>query len=310
MKVFFVALALVLAVEAREGICNSDEAKFLDLDGMISLVGAKIAPVLSSCSGLAAALMDRSNGCVTLIEQGYCYYKVAKARTPASGLTYDQINEGFPDIAKLAGYGCKNTCFDNIAPIVKGCYADAAVKEEILKQAAAGFDKLRGFLVDNKGSVMGSPLGKVLSMGLDKYNDFSDVKEMVLRNKDSISAAYYEVKGKMQAFCAEGCVAKSRKWGVALIPAIGMGECTDPKVFCGACAENAAAALPLSDPRMPCCMLRLYNWASEKAAAAQAIAASKGSAIGEELAKIVYANAQYNCVKSVFDDYSASRNCA
>lgn len=310
MKVFLVALALVLAVEAREGICKNDEAKFLDLDGMLSVVEAKISPVLKACSGLAEALLDRSNGCVVLIEQGYCYFKVAKARTPASGLSYAQINEGFPDIAKLAGYGCKNSCFDNIAPIVKKCYADQAVKEEILKHVAIGFDKLRGFLVDNKGSVLKSPLGKVLSMGLDKYSNFDDVKEMVLRNKDSIRAAYFEVKGKLQAFCADGCVAKSRKFGIAIIPAIGMGECNDPKVFCGACAENAAAALPLSDPRMPCCMLRLYDWASEKAAAAQAIAVEKGSAIGEELAKIVYANAQYNCVKSVFDDYSASRNCA
>ena len=118
-----------------------------------------------------------------------------------------------------------------------------------------------------------------------------------------------------------------------------------------------SAALPLSDPRMPCCMLRLYDYISEviihfqhviaqpttlfyfafqlpataifyktsfdlkslkqfflktpklsdsdkifspqKAENAADIAASKGSAIGEELANIVYANAQYNCVKSV-----------
>jgi hypothetical protein len=308
MRVLLVAIALVLAAEAS--ICKNDEAKYLDLAGMLSIVEEKITPVLSSCSGLAAALMNRDNGCVALMEQGYCYYMTAKARTPASGISYTQIEEGFPDITKLAGYGCKNTCFENIAPIVKGCYADESVKADILKEVASGFDKLRGFLVDNKGTVMGTPIGKVLSMGLDKYSDFDDVKDMVIRNKDAISAAYYEVKEKMQAFCAEGCPSKAKKWGVVLLPAIGMGECDNVKVFCGACADNTAAALPLSNPRMPCCMLRLYDYISEKAENAADIAASKGSAIGEELANIVYANAQYNCVKSVFDDYSDSRDCA
>lgn len=321
MKVVFVALALVFAVEAREGICKEDGALTADLDGMLSVVESTIRPYLSACAGLTDALMKRSNGCVVLMEQGYCYYSIAKARTGDDGITYEQVQEGFPDIMRLANYGCENTCFDNIAPIVKACYADEAVKNVIMGHIEKGFNRLRELAETNKGSVMGTPLGKVLTMGLDKYNDFGDVQDMVLRNKDKISSAYFAIKAELQNFCKAGCPKKTKKWGVALLPAVAMGGCTDPAVFCGACEENTRAALPLSDPRMPCCMLRLWNYFSEKADKAKQLASEAGSDIGVALADILdtgdaqnenvnNAIVQYKCAKSAFDDYSATRSCA
>lgn len=321
MKVFLVALVLVFAVEAREGICNYDAAKSLDIDGLINVMSSKAKPYLKACAGLNDALFNPDNGCVKLIQQGYCYYKVAAARYPKGGLTYAEVQSGFPDVAKLAGYGCSNTCFAKIAPIVKGCYADEAVKEEILKHVEIGFNKLRGILVKNQNSVLGTPLAKVLSMGLSKYTEFGDVRAMVLRNSDKIKEAYFSIKAEMQKFCAAGCVAKTKKWGVPLLAGIAQGSCTDPKVFCGECADNAASALTSKKPRMPCCMINLYSYFSDKADQAASLAAEAGSDIGVALAEIVDSGdtgfekgnrgiLQYNCVKSVFDAYVDSRSCA
>lgn len=322
MKVVLLALALVFAVEAREGICKEDGALTADLEGMLSVVKSTISPYLSACSGLTEALMKRSNGCVKLMEQGYCYYSIAKARTSSiDGVTFDQIQEGFPDVMRLAGYGCENKCFENIAPIVKACYADEAVKEVILGHISNGFDKLRSMAVTNQGSILGTPLGKVLTMTLEKYSSFDDVRSMVLRNKDKISDAYFALKAELKGWCAAGCPKKTKKWGVALLPGIAQGDCNDPKVFCGACEDNTRAALPLTDPRMPCCMVRLWTYFSERAANAKSLAADAGSDIGVALAEILesgdaqnekvnYAIAQYNCVKSTFDDYIGTRSCA
>lgn len=324
MKVFLVALVLVFAVQAgtvREGICKYDAAIKLDIDGLISTMKSQAKPYLKACTGLNDALFNPANGCVKLIQQGYCYYKVAAERYPEGGLSYEEVKTGFPDVAKLAGYGCANTCFDNIAPIVKGCYADEEVKEEILKHVSAGFDKLRGFLVKNKGSVDDTPLASVLSMGLSKYSDFSDVRAMVVRNSDKIKEAYFSIKEQMQTFCGAGCVAKTKKWGVQLLDGIAQGSCTDPKVFCGECADNAAAALTDRKPRMPCCMIKLYSYFSDRADQAAELAKTAGSDIGVELATILESGEtgfdradrgikQYNCVKSVFDDYVDTRSCA
>lgn len=314
MKAFLIAFILVVACQAAKKFCNDPMAEYAPSAEFLKVAREKMGEVLSPCivDGMTFEkfFFHKDTGCKSLLKEGYCYYYIADKRTdPVEGITYDQILNGIPDIVTLAKMACGNTCYEKVAPAVRACYADAGIRAQIVANLQGKFGVVKEMAEQYQVSIAGTPIGSILSMGLEKYASFDDLSSAVEANQDDLFAGYNEVKAKLGEFCDDECYTPTSKHIAGVVGAMNTGMCTDPAVFCGSCQNYATKYLKMKgSKKMPCCLKKLYDYATEKADSAKDRAENAGHNVLSALVDLGEKNEQYQCVREVYDFHSMKRN--
>jgi hypothetical protein len=259
--------------------------------------------------------------CKSLVRQSTCYGINAASHYGSGVVDYGTLAADVPNLEHLGNLACAKAeaCYDQVKTAIDKCIVEnsnfvadtVAAAEKAYKE---NFEKLvKDFAASNSGSFFGD----MASIARDRFTSAADIQdflEAVISDdiRADAAAAADEAAALAQQWCADGCTSKSAKFLKRIFSHMNGGECTNARVFCGACEDRANSYF--TNNRLPCCIenvvqksIEAYDYAVENYEAAileyrdQLKAAISESAYTEAVNVGTRVVEQFNCVASVYN---------
>ena len=247
--------------------------------------------------------MAKETECLDLFLQSYCYTQLVSARTDSIwGLTFDQLKKEIPDIGGVTKTWCSNKCSEKLLPYVWKCYTDPKIKPFVVEKISAQFDWAKGEVAKYEEILAGSPIGRIITVGLENWQKWSDVGEAIKVNRPAILKMFGDLRYNFADFCDSKCYEPSFDYAEKLIASMNRGGCDRPRYFCGECQENARQFTMDPKNNVPCCFRRIFDWVLSRTDAGVAASQGIGNAyLLSDVAVLSSKNEDFQCWRSVLE---------